>query len=83
MAVKYKMHLETVIGYRQKYLQETERKEMDQNFLRYQSEVIIMYLKLFLRVEDVVSIKLPKILHGFQKILDQFQINIMITGPLS
>uniref|UniRef100_A0A8R1TQ96 Intraflagellar transport protein 80 homolog n=1 Tax=Onchocerca volvulus TaxID=6282 RepID=A0A8R1TQ96_ONCVO len=41
LAIKYKMHLETVIGYRQKYLQETGRKETDQNFLRHQSEVEI------------------------------------------
>ncbi|VDN07794.1 unnamed protein product [Thelazia callipaeda] len=41
LAVKYKMHLETVIGYRQKYLQETGRKETDANFLQYQSEVEI------------------------------------------
>ncbi|CAG9530370.1 unnamed protein product [Cercopithifilaria johnstoni] len=41
LAIKYKMHLETVIGYRQKYLHETGRKENDQNFLRYQSKVEI------------------------------------------
>uniref|UniRef100_A0A1I8EJ94 WD_REPEATS_REGION domain-containing protein n=1 Tax=Wuchereria bancrofti TaxID=6293 RepID=A0A1I8EJ94_WUCBA len=41
LAIKYKMHLETVIGYRQKYLQEIGRKEIDQNFLKYQSEVEI------------------------------------------
>uniref|UniRef100_A0A1I7VWG2 WD_REPEATS_REGION domain-containing protein n=1 Tax=Loa loa TaxID=7209 RepID=A0A1I7VWG2_LOALO len=41
LAIRYKMHLETVIGYRQKYLQETGRKELDQHFLKYQSEVEI------------------------------------------
>uniref|UniRef100_A0A915Q7B6 Intraflagellar transport protein 80 homolog n=1 Tax=Setaria digitata TaxID=48799 RepID=A0A915Q7B6_9BILA len=41
LAIKHKMHLETVIGYRQKYLEETGRKETDRNFLQYQSEVEI------------------------------------------
>uniref|UniRef100_A0A914ZMI5 Intraflagellar transport protein 80 homolog n=1 Tax=Parascaris univalens TaxID=6257 RepID=A0A914ZMI5_PARUN len=38
LAVKYKMHLDTVIGYRRKYLQETNRKETDRNFLQHLSE---------------------------------------------
>ncbi|VDM92982.1 unnamed protein product, partial [Litomosoides sigmodontis] len=42
LAIKYKTHLETVIGYRQRYLQETRREEIDPNFLRYQSEVDVM-----------------------------------------
>lgn len=57
LALKYKMHLETVIGYRQKYLQETGRKEIDQNFLRYQSEVSMMCLELLPRIEDKILIE--------------------------
>ncbi|KAK6112742.1 WD domain G-beta repeat family protein [Brugia pahangi] len=41
LAIKYKVHLETVVGYRQKYLQEIGRKEIDQSFLKYQTEVEI------------------------------------------
>uniref|UniRef100_A0A183VCK9 Intraflagellar transport protein 80 n=1 Tax=Toxocara canis TaxID=6265 RepID=A0A183VCK9_TOXCA len=41
LAVKHKMHLDTVIGYRQKYLHETGRKETDSNFLQHLSEVEI------------------------------------------
>ncbi|KAM3728232.1 Intraflagellar transport protein [Dirofilaria immitis] len=41
LAIKYDMHLATVIGYRQKYLQEMGRKEINQDFLKYQSQVEI------------------------------------------
>lgn len=33
------MHLDTVIGYRQKFLQEFGRKETDKTFLQHLSEV--------------------------------------------
>ncbi|VDN53941.1 unnamed protein product [Dracunculus medinensis] len=41
LAIKYNMHLDTVIGYRQKFLQEFGRKETDKTFLQHLSEVEI------------------------------------------
>ncbi|VDK46992.1 unnamed protein product [Anisakis simplex] len=41
LAVQHKMHLDTVIGYRQRYLQQTGRKETDKNFLQHLAEVEI------------------------------------------
>lgn len=60
LAVTHKMHLETVIGYRNRYLQETGRRETDHNFLQHMPEVGYIYfhvplLKLFLFLDYVHS----------------------------
>lgn len=39
MAVKHKIHIDTVLGYRIRYLNETGRKENDPKFLKQLSNV--------------------------------------------
>lgn len=39
LAVKHKAHIETVLAYRQKYLQSFEREEVNQKFLQYFNQV--------------------------------------------
>jgi intraflagellar transport protein 80 len=39
LAVKHKMHIDTVLGYRNRYLDETGRKENDAKFLKQLSAV--------------------------------------------
>ena len=39
LAVKNKAHIDTVLGYRQKYLEKTGRKENDSRFLKQLAEV--------------------------------------------
>uniref|UniRef100_A0A914WZA1 Uncharacterized protein n=2 Tax=Plectus sambesii TaxID=2011161 RepID=A0A914WZA1_9BILA len=39
LATKHKMHVDTVLGYRQRYLEEFEKKETHPKFLQYASEV--------------------------------------------
>lgn len=41
MAVKHKMHIDTVLGYRLRYLEETGRKENDSKYLKQLSNVEI------------------------------------------
>ncbi|KAH7717434.1 WD40 repeat [Aphelenchoides avenae] len=41
LAVKSGSHLDTVLGYRQRYLEKTGRRETDPNFLKHLSEVEI------------------------------------------
>ncbi|MFH4979688.1 hypothetical protein AB6A40_006397 [Gnathostoma spinigerum] len=41
LALKYGIHLDTVIGYRQKYLREIGKTETDAEFLRHRAEVEI------------------------------------------
>uniref|UniRef100_A0A1I7XJL4 Transposase n=1 Tax=Heterorhabditis bacteriophora TaxID=37862 RepID=A0A1I7XJL4_HETBA len=41
LAVKHKTHIETVIGYRQKYLDQIGKKETDPKFLKHMGEVEI------------------------------------------
>lgn len=40
LAIKHKQHVETVLAYRQKYLDEFERDETDQRFLQYFNQVM-------------------------------------------
>jgi intraflagellar transport protein 80 len=39
LALKHKVHVETVLAYRQKYLQSFEREEVNQKFLQYFKQV--------------------------------------------
>jgi intraflagellar transport protein 80 len=39
LALKHKQHVETVLAYRQKYLDEFERDETDQRYLQYFNQV--------------------------------------------
>jgi intraflagellar transport protein 80 len=39
LAIKHKQHVETVLAYRQKHLDEFERDETDQRFLQYFNQV--------------------------------------------
>ena len=39
LAVKHKIHIDTVLAYRQKYLQSFEREETNQKFLQYFKQV--------------------------------------------
>lgn len=39
LAVKHKVHIDTVLAYRQKYLQSFEREETNQKFLQYFKQV--------------------------------------------
>uniref|UniRef100_A0AC34QZP6 Uncharacterized protein n=1 Tax=Panagrolaimus sp. JU765 TaxID=591449 RepID=A0AC34QZP6_9BILA len=41
LAVKSKMHVDTVLGYRQRYLEKTGRKETDPKYLKQLAEVEI------------------------------------------
>ncbi|KAI1722949.1 intraflagellar transport protein 80 like protein [Ditylenchus destructor] len=41
LAIKSQTHLDTVLGYRQRYLEQTGRKESDPKFLKYLSQVEI------------------------------------------
>lgn len=50
LALKHKVHLDTVIAYRQKYLDEFQREEPNQKFLQYYDKV-----KLFI---DLISLLL-------------------------
>ncbi|CAD5229738.1 unnamed protein product [Bursaphelenchus okinawaensis] len=38
LALKHKMHVDTVLGYRKRYLEETGRKENDRNFLKHYAD---------------------------------------------
>ncbi len=44
LALKHKQHVETVLAYRQKYLDEFERDETDQRFLQYFNQVSLFIL---------------------------------------
>lgn len=39
LAIKHKAHIDTVLAYRQKYLQSFEREEVNQKFLQYFKQV--------------------------------------------
>jgi intraflagellar transport protein 80 len=39
LAIKHKSHMETVLAYRQKYLQSFEREEVNQKFMQYFKQV--------------------------------------------
>lgn len=39
LAVQHKTHVDTVLGYREKYLLRSGKKEMDKRFLQFTSEV--------------------------------------------
>lgn len=41
IALKFKTHVDTVLGYRQKYLEEFQKKETNAKFLQYASQVNI------------------------------------------
>lgn len=41
IALKYRSHVDTCLGYRQKYLEEFGRRETDQRYLQYANQVTI------------------------------------------
>lgn len=57
LAIKHKVHIETVLAYRQKYLQSFEREESNQKFLQYFNQVEkgadVMLLMLFVSLTSV------------------------------
>lgn len=49
LAIKYRSHVDTVLGYRQKHLQEFGKQEKNAKFLQYSAEVCIIFIsKLFI-----------------------------------
>jgi intraflagellar transport protein 80 len=42
LALKHKVHVETVLAYRQKYLQSFDREEVNPKFLQYFKQVTII-----------------------------------------
>ena len=44
LAVKYQQYVEIVIGFRQRYLEEYEKKETNKMFLKYRKEVIFFFI---------------------------------------
>lgn len=49
LALKSKTHLDTVLGYRQRYLEKTGRKENDPKYLKQMSQVILKKFKVNIR----------------------------------
>jgi len=40
LAQQYKVHIDTVLGYRQRYLKQIEKEETNQRFVKLEKEVI-------------------------------------------
>ncbi len=47
LAIKHKQHIETVLAYRQKHLDEFEKDETDQRFLQYFNQVSLNLIRIF------------------------------------
>ena len=41
IALKFRTHVDTVLGYRQRFLEQFNKKESDQRFLQYASQVML------------------------------------------